>query len=351
MTHETSLDVEAVGAFLDRSVPGLRRGPLRATLLAGGRSNPTYEVTDGEQSWILRRPPYGHFISSAHDVLREQRLMAALQGSKVPVPSVVAACEDTAVLGAPFYLMDKVTGRTFRTPTDTASLSADEQGRLSQAMVDVLVDLHSVDPEQVGLPPRTRADGYLTRQIERWYAQWNKVATGERPEVPWLVEVLRRSMPETTNRGIVHGDYKIDNVMVSSDDPATVVAVLDWEMATVGDTLADLGLLLSFWDGPGEFHNPITAGATAHPGFMRSAQIAESYANQTGCDLDRLDWYVAFSDFKVAVILEQIHARHREGTTVGDGFDDIGSMVQPLLERAVTTASISRYRRLHDAAH
>jgi aminoglycoside phosphotransferase (APT) family kinase protein len=266
------------------------------------------------------------------------------------VPQVVAFCEDDEVLGAPFYVMDRLDGRTYRTQADTAGLSEGERAALSAALVATLGDLHAVDPAAVGLRDWGRPDGYLERQVSRWGRQWDAVATSDRPEVHALLGRLAASLPPTRTPGIVHGDYKIDNVMVAADDPGKVLGVLDWEMSTLGDTMADLGLLISFWDEPGGLHNPITQGATALPGFWTAEEVVERYSQLSGRAVDDLDWYVVFSDLKIAVILEQIHRRHLEGTTTGDGFDDIGAMVGPLIERARDRASRSKDAVLRGAA-
>lgn len=320
--------------YLADRIAGGFAGPLTARLIAGGRSNPTYELTDGQRAWILRRPPYGEILQSAHDVSREARVMGALAGTAVPVPTVVAHCEDDSVLGAPFYVMDKLEGRTYRTHEDTATLTPEQRRALTDSMVTTLVALHSIDPADVGLADWGRPEGYLERQVRRWHRQWHSIKTSERPEVDELVERLSASMPELRFPGIVHGDFKIDNLMVDHDEPSKILGLLDWEMSTLGDTLADLGILVSFWDEVGQLHNPITAGATAHEGFPTAAEVVAMYAERRGIAVDDLEWYVVFADFKIAVILEQIHHRHLKGTTVGDWFDDIGDMVGPLLERA-----------------
>ncbi len=330
----SGLDVEALGRYLSGTLPDGVRGRLQARLIAGGRSNPTYELTDGQSHWILRRPPYGDVLQSAHDMSREARVMSALEGTAVPVPRVVARCDDDSVIGAGFYVMDRIEGRTYRTADDTSALSVVQRSALTDSMLDTLVALHEIDPADVGLADWGRPDGYLERQVRRWARQWHAIKTSERPEVDELVTILERSLPPLRFPGIVHGDYKIDNLMVSVDDPTRILGVLDWEMSTLGDTLADLGILISFWDEVGRFHNPITAGATAHEGFPTGAKVVAKYAERRGIEIDDLEWYIVFADFKIAVILEQIHARHTQGTTVGEGFDDIGGMVGPLLGRA-----------------
>jgi aminoglycoside phosphotransferase (APT) family kinase protein len=251
------------------------------------------------------------------------------------VPATVGLCPDRSVLDVPFYVVDRLDGRTLRTRQDTGTLTEAQRAGVTGSLLDTLVALHDVDPASVGLADWGRPDGYLERQVRRWSRQWEHVATVARPEFGELVQRLTQALPRTSFPGIVHGDYKIDNVMVDHADPTRIVGVLDWEMATLGDTLADVGLLVSFWDEEGSFHNPITAGATALPGFPGRADVVEAYATRRGIGFDDLDWYIVLADLKVAVVLEQIHARHLQGLTVGDGFDDIGDMVGPLLQRAL----------------
>ena len=338
-------DLDRVGGWLAPRVGGLA-GPLRAGLVAGGRSNPTYSLSDGERSWVLRRPPLGHVLETAHDMGREHRVLAALVDSDVPVPRTVGLCRDPEVLGADFYVMERLEGLTLRTRDDTARLAEADRARLAEAMVDVLVALHAVDPAEVGLADFGRPDGFLSRQLRRWRKQWEASRTRPRPEVDDLLLRLERSLPASPAPGIVHGDFKVDNLMVGADDPARVVGLLDWEMSTLGDPLTDLGVLCSFWDHEGEFHNPITQGATALPGFPRREELVARYAEARGVDVGALDWYLVLADVKIAVILEGIHARHLQGHGTGEDVSDVGAMVDPLLERARSVAAGSADVRL-----
>jgi len=335
------LDLTALVRWLDVAVEGGIGSQVTARLIAGGRSNPTFELTDGSRYWILRRPPYGHVLPSAHDMGREHRVLSALQDTAVPVPRVVGLCTDEAVIGAPFYVMDKLEGRTLRTQDDTAVLTEDERAALAGAMIDTLAAIHEVVPEDVGLGDWGRSVGYLERQLRRWSKQWDESETRPRSSVIDILRRLSASLPDLAWSGIVHGDFKIDNIMVAHDEPSRIVGVLDWEMATLGDTLSDVGILCSFWDQEGEPFNPISAGATALPGFGSRESVVGRYAERRGVDVGCLDWYMAFADFKLAVILEGIHARHLQRQTVGDGFEGVGAMVDPLLERALAIASAS----------
>jgi aminoglycoside phosphotransferase (APT) family kinase protein len=335
------LDLQALRRWLDDVAGASTAAPLTARLIAGGRSNPTYEISDGTCSWILRRPPHGHVLPTAHDMGREYRVISALWDTPVPVPRSRGLCTDEDVIGAQFYVMDKLDGITLRTQQDTAALTEDQRGRLADAMVDTLVALHEVDPESVGLGNWGRPAGYLDRQLNRWRTQWEASVTTPRPEVEEILRRLSVTLPDSSFPGIVHGDFKVDNMMLSRDDPTRIIGVLDWEMSTLGDTLTDLGILCSFWDQEGEFFNPITAGATALPGFPARAEVVDRYAAARGIEVTDLDWYMVFADFKIAVILEGIHARHVQGHTTGEDFEGVGEMVGLLLERALDLASTS----------
>jgi aminoglycoside phosphotransferase (APT) family kinase protein len=343
-TVSGTLDVERVQAWLQGVA--LVAGSVTARLIAGGRSNPTYELRDDASVWILRRPPYGSSLPTAHDMSREARVLSALWLTPVPVPQVVARCDDLAVLGAPFYVMDRLDGVTLRTPDDTASLDTEDRARLAHSLVRTLADLHSVDPAEIGLESFGRPDGYLLRQLDRWRRQWESSRTRELAEVDLLLERLGHTVPSSTDHGVLHGDYKLDNLMVDRADPARILGVLDWEMSTLGDPLSDVGTLVSFWDEADEEPHPITAGATALRGFPGRAEIAGEYAELHGVDIALLDWYVVLADLKTAIILEGIHARTLQGHVSGDDFDSVGAMVAPLVRRAMERASGSRLRRL-----
>lgn len=336
-----SVDDVALRTFLDAHVPGGVPAELTVQLLSRGRSNPTFTVTDGEHDWILRRPPFGQVLETAHDMAREYRVMSALQTTAVPVPRTIVYCGDESVIGAEFYIMDRLDGMTFRNDQESAILTLPQQAALSESMLRTFVDLHEVDVASVGLADFGRPSGFLERQVVRWRKQWDAAHLVERPEVDLLLDRLGRSVPETLYPGIIHGDYKLDNLMLDRDEPSRILGVLDWEMSTYGDTLADLGVFVSLYDEVGRPFNPVSAGTTAHPGFLSRAEAIDRYATLRGIDLPTLDWYVVLAYLKVAIIVEQIHTRHVKGLTVGDGFDDAGDMVQPLLTNAMEWASAS----------
>jgi aminoglycoside phosphotransferase (APT) family kinase protein len=335
------LDLDALRTFIDAEVEGGTAGHLSAHLLSGGKSNLTYEISDGHRTWVLRRPPLGLVLPTAHDMSREFTVIRALHGSGVPAPSAVVLAVTSRVLDAPFYLMDKVDGVVYRTRAQVQALSPPQRAALGCALVDTLADLHEIDPAAVGLDGFGRPKGYLERQLSRWQRQYDAARVRDLPAVEILAGKLSRALPDSRASGVVHGDYRLDNVMIDAGDPGRIAAVLDWEMATLGDPLADLGILISFWDEPGRAFNPITNGMTAFEGFPSVDEVVQRYATRRRSDVGSVDWYIVFGLFKIAIILEQIHARHLQGHTVGEGFDNVGEMVPPLLERAQTIAAAS----------
>jgi len=328
MDEQTALDLPALRGHLDQAVPGLVSGDLEATLLAGGHSNLTFLISDGVGRWVLRRPPLGHTDPSTHDMAREFTVMAALAGSGVPVPALVHECLDPEVLGAPFYLSEFVDGTVYRTVEQTAGLGAERARAVSFELVDVLVDIHALDPGAVGLGGFGRPDGFLERQVKRWTGLAEEVLS-DIVGVGRLVADIRSTKPQTTRSGIVHGDYRLDNVMVSED--ARIVAVLDWEMAALGDPLTDLGLLQCYWTGvinPGG--DAMRKGIDPELGFPDFDELARRYAERSGTSLDSLPWYAAFGYLKLAVLRGRIHQRFLAGNTP-PGFETVGDLIQPLV--------------------
>jgi aminoglycoside phosphotransferase (APT) family kinase protein len=331
------IDLEGVTAWFQANVAGVRP-PLAVHQIAGGRSNLTYRVDDAAgTSWVLRRPPLHGVLPSAHDMAREHRVMAALAGTPVPVPATFGLCQDPLVTGAPFYVMGYVDGVVPRDEaTVAAGLDVPARGRAADSLVDALVALHRVDPDRVGLGQLGRHHGYLERQLARWQRQLSQSRT--RP-LPALDEVHRRlaaNLPAQVGPArIVHGDFRLDNVVLS---PAgRVLAVLDWELCTLGDPLADVGLLLVYWAEPGDRTLPLGSAPTVMDGFPDRAALTRAYATRSGRDLSRLDTYVAFASWKLAVILEGVVARHATGA-YGEGDDTwrgFAEVVVQLADRAL----------------
>lgn len=329
------LDLDRLRTHLDRELPGLLQGPLRGSVIAGGRSNLTYSVTDGGSHWVVRRPPLGHVLVTAHDMSREYRVISALRQTAVPVPQAVVLCDAPEVLGAPFYVMEHVEGRPYRAADELAALGPERTRTVAMALVDTLVDLHAVDPADVGLHDFGRPDGFLERQVRRWRKQFDASRTRDVPGIEDLHEQLATSLPDSPAPAIIHGDYRLDNVLVDDDD--RISAVLDWEMSTIGDPLTDLALLVAY----SKREVPLgaaAAGANASgaPGYPPVDEMVARYAQRSGRDVSGLHWYEAFAFFKLGVILEGIHCRFTQGQTVGAGFRGVGELVPGLMEHGLT---------------
>lgn len=337
------LDLGVLAGYFAANVPNAEGASLTAELIQGGRSNLTYLVSDGTNEWVLRRPPLGHVLPTAHDMSREFTVLAALVTTDVPVPRAVALCMNEDVLGASFYVMERVHGRVIRDKADAAQLDAQAARAASAALVDVLARIHAVDYEAVGLGDWGRPQGYVERQVRRWAKQWEASKTRPLEGLEETMRWLAANVPTVAQTpSIVHGDYRLDNVMLDTDDPAEIVAVFDWEMSTLGDPLADLGLLLVYWnevDDTARSAVPVAQGVTDGPGFYGRRDVAEEYARITGRDLSELSFYVVLAYFKLAIVLEGIHTRYTMGMTVGEGFERIGDAVPPLIDAALGAAA------------
>ena len=324
--------------FADRRISA--DGPLSLTLIAGGRSNLTYVVRDAAgRKYVLRRPPYGSLLPRAHDMEREFTVISALAGTAVPVPGAVALCTDAAVLGAPFYVMDLMPGVVLSDDADGSSFPREVRRPATESLVDVLVALHAIDADAVGLGRLGRRANYLERQLNRWRRQFTEAGGRPLPQVGTIHARLSRSVPPQQASGIVHGDYRFGNVLLGPDGGVT--AVLDWELATLGDPLADLGWLAANWREPGA--EPLLESPTAHSGWPSRADVVDRYARQTGLDVSCIGWYVAFSHWKLASIMEGVYVRYRRQVMGDDGTDIAaqGELVLRLLtaaEQALDTA-------------
>ncbi|CAM3894941.1 phosphotransferase family protein [Nocardiopsis gilva] len=332
-TNPPGLDPARLRSYLDAERPGLVQGDLSAALIAGGRSNLTYDVSDGRRRWVVRRPPLGHVLPTAHDMAREHRVITALAPTPVPVPGTVLYCDDPEVIGARFYVMDHVEGTPHRAAHHLAQLGAGRTRAIALAMIDTLVDLHAVDPAAVGLADFGRPDGFIERQLRRWAAQLAASRSRDLPGIDELQDRLTAAVPASPAPTVVHGDFRLDNLLVDASDGIT--AVLDWEMSTLGDPLTDLALLIVYSDADLP-DVPGVSDAHRAPGYPGGDEIVERYARRSGRDVSHLDWYVGFAYFKVAVILEGIHYRFGQGQTVGEDFDRIGDAVPHLIEVGLT---------------
>jgi aminoglycoside phosphotransferase (APT) family kinase protein len=296
---------DRLGAWVAAHVPGAS-GTVEVTQLAGGSSNLTFRVREGEHDWVLRRPPLSHVLATAHDMGREHRVQAALEATDVPVAPQVAECADDSVIGAPFYLMQRLGGVVYDDVDAVADLT-DEQGLLaSYELVDVLARLHAVDPDAVGLGDFGRPQGYLARQVARWQTQWEKSKTVEMPALDEVGARLERTVPTERRHAIVHGDYSFNNTMWRTDDPTRMQAILDWEMSTLGDPLTDVGMVAVYWGEVGEimWRNRRPQAHRANAGFPGVDTLLDRYATTSGTDLGRIDFYRALATYKLAVIAQ-----------------------------------------------
>lgn len=326
------VDLATLTHWFDSQLPNIRNGNLTAQLITGGRSNLTYRLSDDHQQWALRRPPLGHVLPTAHDMAREFTVISALHGSEVPVPEPIALCQDRDVLGEPFYLMSFVDGIVVERPElvpDPATAT-----RITEQLVDTLVALHGIDPNGIGLSDFGRPDGFLQRQVSRWHRQFQaSVPDGHRQEQQ-VVDALQADIPEPGAAGIVHGDYRLTNVLFDRQ-LAGIEAVVDWEMATLGDPLTDLGLLYVYHERAANTDS-VMPNFPSEQGFLGPEQLIARYAERSGKQLVELDWYIAFGYFKLGVIAAGIHARYLRGLTVGAGFEVFGALRDSTLAAAAT---------------
>jgi aminoglycoside phosphotransferase (APT) family kinase protein len=329
------LDLTAFRTWYDAQRPGEIDGELTAELVAGGKSNLTYVVTDGSRDWIVRRPPLGHVQATAHDMGREFTAMSALAGTDVPVPEMYAHCADPDVLGAPFYVMERIDGRAYRRAAELDELGAERTAALAGRLVEVLAALHAVDPEAVGLGEFGRPQGFLDRQVRRWGQQLEGSKTREHPDAEELhrrltAQVAAVEAGDAGAVGIVHGDYRLDNCLVGSDEQGDdrIHAVVDWEMATLGDTRTDVALMLVYETLGASAGGDLVSDVAKAKGWPGHQQQLAAYAAASGREPGDLaggmNWHLALAYFKLAVILEGIHYRYLKGQTVGEGFDRIG---------------------------
>lgn len=336
-TDLPGVDLGVLTRWLDAERPGLRNGELSGKVIAGGKSNLTYRITDGSSVWALRRPPLAHVLPTAHDMVREYRVISALEPTAVPVAHPIALCSDPDVLGAPFYLMSFVDGVVLDRPKAIAALTPEIARSTCEQLMDTLVVLHEIDPASVGLSDFGKADGFLARQVRRWHQQWQASETEPREILTEAIDRLTATLPVQSAPGIVHGDYRLTNVMYSPD-LASIAAVVDWEMSTLGDPLTDVGLLVVY--------QTLSANAdlvmprmSPEDGWFTADEMVARYAAGSSRDLTDLDWYVGFGYFKLAVVAEGIHHRFLQGKTVGEGFAHFGPAVPQLLALAVAAVA------------
>ena len=329
------IDRDGVEGWFAAHVDGARL-PLAFERISGGHSNLTFGVTDtAGKRWALRRPPLGKRLGSAHDMGREFRVVSALASTPVPVAPVVGLCEDESVNEAPFYVMEFVEGPILRGLAEADAFPAEADRRaIGERVVDTLVEIHAVDPDAAGLGELGRKEDYVARQLHRWQGQWEKSKTRELPAIDAVHERLAARIPEQGSATIVHGDYRLDNMILTPG--GEVAAVVDWELCTLGDPLADVGLLLVYWPEPGDELVALGQPATLAPGFPGRDELKARYAERSGRDLSQLDFFVALGYWKLAIILEGVYARYAAGQygKVDPGIEEFARLVERLADAA-----------------
>ncbi len=340
-TSDPAVDRDALARFLGQRFPEFG-GPFAVERLGEGQSCLTFLIRGDGWEVVLRRPPRGELPPTAFDVTREYRVMSALHraGAPVPVPAPLALCDDPSVIGAPFYLMRRVPGEVVRGELPGQLASVDDRRRMAEGLVRTLLDLHAVDYAAAGLEGFGKPGGYLERQLLRMHQLWQLARFRDIPEIERVGTWLASNVPPGPGASIVHGDYKLDNVIFAPDPPATIVAVVDWEMSTLGDPLADLGWMLYFWRDPGDPSFGLrVASVTDLEGFPRRQELLELYAAEREVPEEHLRWYVALAGWKIAVIMEGSYRRYRAGVADHPAFAQLETAVPALAKRALQAST------------
>lgn len=337
----------AVEAWIDRQIPSLKT-PLVWTRLEGGHSNLTYLIEDARgQRAVIRRPPMGELLPKAHDMAREWSLISALDGSAVPVPRALGFCDDPSVTGAVFYVMGHVDGHPLYSADDARRWApAPLRTKLAHSFIDVLADLHSIDPDAVGLSDLGKKEDYIGRQLRTWYRSWNASIAGadlDDPRAHSLQQYFLTNVPDQGPARIVHGDYGLHNTLVGAD--GAIAAVVDWEISTLGDPLADLAYALNQWAEPSDPPPVRAVPPTTLPGFPSRREMADRYAARTGRDLSKLDYYIGFNRWKTAAIIHGVYSRYLEGKKSTVGVDLEGLKRSILQALAQAEAAVERLER------
>ncbi len=328
------IDAANVTAWFHANIPDAT-GPLTFDLIAGGHSNLTYGVTDAAgHHFVLRRPPLGHVLATAHDMSREHKIISALGPTDVPVAPALGLCLDDSVNGAPFYVMDFVDGLVLRDAAAVSGLTLEARRNAGLSIADTMARIHAVDPDAVGLGDLGKKDGYIARQLKRWYGQFQQSQTRDLPNVDVVHDALSARIPDQGPATIVHGDYRLDNCMTDTD--GNVIAVLDWEICTLGDPLADVGLLMVYWTEASDAHPMLLTAPTTMDGFLSRKEVLDRYAEASGRDLSNIDFYIAFGYWKLACIVEGVYARYVGGAMGSDakGFEGFAIQVERCAQAA-----------------
>ena len=333
------LDRARLSAYLGSHFAG--PGPVTVEQFPSGHSNLTYRVTWGVRELVLRRPPFGSQVKSAHDMGREYRVLSKLHETYKVAPKVILYCDDLSVLDAPFYLMEPIRGIILRRQLPPGLLLSPAVARqLSEAFLDNLVCLHGLDYDKIGLGDLGKPQGYLKRQVSRWIERYHNSATHDLPEVARISNWLTQHIPASSQATLIHNDYKYDNVVLDSNDITNIVGVLDWEMCTLGDPLSDLGTTLAYWTDPSDPDElqEICSAPTTNPGSLTRAQLAQRYAQATGRGIRDMVFYLTFARFKVAVIVQQIYYRYARGLTQDERFATMPDRIAILMRASLQCA-------------
>lgn len=336
-------DEQRLASYLRGRLPGADQ-PLAVRQFGGGAANLTYLLDYGDRTYVLRRPPLGKIARSAHDMGREYRVLSVLHEVFPPAPRAFLYCDDEAVIGAPFFVMERREGIVVRrTLPDSFATMTKAPRRLSEQLIATLAAFHAVDYEAVGLGELGQPEGFIARQIEGWYGRWLRAKTHVLPEMDEVYHWLLASQPQTSSYSLVHNDYKLDNVMFAPDNPDKIVAVFDWDMCTLGDPLSDLGALLTYWTEPSD---PPYMQATAmmpvgDMGFMTRSELIAAYADHSGRPVGDIDFYHTLGLFRLTVIVAQIFIRFQRGQTQDGRFAALETMIPLLARRAVEVAGAS----------
>lgn len=337
MRPDERIDAGVVGACLSGKLPNAEGEP-EILQFEGGKANLTYLLRYPKQEYVLRRPPLGPVAPKAHDMGREYRVLSVLYQKFPPAPRAYYFSEDPAIVGAPFLVMERRSGIVIRQEMPPRYLGQPElYRRMSESIVDTLADLHAVKPESVGLEKLGRPEGFVSRQVEGWFQRWEGAKTEDYPQVAELMPWLRANLPPAPAASLVHNDFKLDNMMVDEQDPARVVGVFDWDMATLGDPLMDLGSLLGYWAEAGDSSNrsAFRVMPTHLEGFYTREQVVNRYAERSGADLSHIRYYEIFALFKLAVIIQQIYVRYVRGQTQDERFSDYAPRVEGLVKASM----------------
>jgi aminoglycoside phosphotransferase (APT) family kinase protein len=338
------LDLVRLEPYLRGQFPG-DAGRLQVLQYPSGHSNLTYSLRLGARELVLRRPPFGSKVKSAHDMSREFRVLSKLHSVYAPAPEALLYCDDESVIGAPFYVMNPIHGIILRRHVPPGlDFPAEKARRLSESFVDNLIRLHRAEYAAVGLSDLGKPEGYLQRQVRGWIERYYGSKTHDYSEVEKIAAWMQQHMPSASGVSLIHNDYKYDNVVLDSNDITTIVGVLDWEMCTIGDPLTDLGTTLAYWvdsTDPEELQKTLW-GPTSVPGSLTRAEIVSDYARKTGTDASQIAFYLAFARFKLAVIVQQIYYRYYQGLTKDERFASMPATIQMLLRASWHTAQTGR---------